>query len=101
MPRVGGQRVTVHFQILQKMLQSRTRSRSEFLAGIVDSKIDAAIIPAGDGKTAKTQPHLAGLCGGMHSHGFAPPRDDGLQRRPRPGVTSSSLRTSAAARAAA
>src|SRR5260370_24293449 len=66
------------------MLQSRTRSRSEFLAGIVDSKIDAAVIPAGEGKTAKTQPHLAGLCGGMHSHGLAPQRDDGIQRWPRP-----------------
>src|SRR5260370_24841152 len=84
MPRVAGQRVTVHFQIVQKMLQSRTRSRGESVAGIVDCKIDAGIIPAGEGKTAKTQPHLAGLCGGMQSHGLAPQRDDGIQRWPRP-----------------
>ena len=70
MARVVGQRVTVRFQIPQKTLQSRARSRSEFLAGVVDSKKDAAIMPARKGEAAKTQPHFAGLCRGMQSHGL-------------------------------
>ncbi len=61
MARIARQRMTVHFQVFQKALQSRLRSRSEFLAGIVDSKIDAAIIPAGERDTAKMQPHFLGL----------------------------------------
>src|SRR5713226_3137159 len=62
MARVVGQRVTVHFQVLQKTLQSRSRSGSELFAGIVDSKIDAAIIPAGKGYPTKPQPHFVGPC---------------------------------------
>ncbi len=73
MARVARQRVTVHFQVFQKTVQGRSRSGSELFAGIVDSKIDAAIIPAGERNTAKMQPHFLGLCRGMQSHGFAVP----------------------------
>ena len=46
MARIFGKWVAVNFQIMQKMLQGRARSGSEFLAGIVDSEKNAAVIPA-------------------------------------------------------
>jgi hypothetical protein len=56
--------------IMQKMLQSGARSGSEFLAGIVDSEKNAAVIPAREGEPAKAQPYFAGLCRGMQGYGL-------------------------------
>src|SRR6266849_2772226 len=83
MARVAGQRVAVNLQFMQKLLQRGAGSGSEFLAGVVDSEKNAAIIPAREGKAAKTQPHFAGLRRGMQSYGLYCQRHDGIQCRPR------------------
>src|SRR6266849_5941023 len=83
MARIAGQRVAVNLQFMQKMLQRGTRGGSEFLAGVVDSKKNAAIIPAREGKATKTQPHFAGLRRGMQSYGLYCQCHDGIQCRSR------------------
>ena len=65
MARIAGKRVAANSQIMQRMLQSGARRGSEFLAGIVDSEENAAVITAREGEPAKAQPYFAGLCRGM------------------------------------
>jgi hypothetical protein len=73
----------VNLQIMQETLQSRARSGGEFLAGIVDSEKNAAILPAREGESSKTQPHFARLRCTMQSHGRRRQCVDVIKRGPR------------------
>src|SRR5260370_41115116 len=62
MARIVGQRVTMNLQIMEEMLQSGTRSRSELLTSVVDSEKNAAVIPTLEREATIMHPHFAGLC---------------------------------------
>jgi len=68
MARSAGKQVAVNFQLMQKMLQGGARSGSEFLAGIVDSEKNAAVILAREKEVAKAQPYFTGLRRGMQTY---------------------------------
>src|SRR5260370_5120360 len=84
MARIAGQRVAINLQIVQQIIQGGARTGSEFLAGIVDSEKNAAILPAREGQAAEAQPHFARLRCGMRRDSLWRRRDDGIQRGPSP-----------------
>lgn len=49
MALISGKRVAVKFQIMQKLIERGARGGSQFLASLVDSEKDAAVIPARKG----------------------------------------------------
>jgi len=66
MARVGGQRLAMEFELVQQSLQGGTRSGGEFLFGLADSEVNAAVVPACERQSTETQPDFARLRRGMH-----------------------------------
>src|SRR6266436_9829196 len=89
-PRVGGQRVAVRFEIIQQFVQRGPRSCAEFFVALAGSKEDVALVPPGKRKASETQPDLSGCHRRMHAYGARHQRYDGFEGRP--GVVEQRLR---------
>src|SRR5277367_61977 len=77
--RIGRERMTIEFELLDEFLEGGHRGQGEFFARIRVAEENASIVPACKQQASKTQQNLARLHVRMHCDGTGRERNDRIE----------------------